>query len=120
MSKRAPEYTPMCNKHIRFYLSNPNRQEFRSYIAQKQFLAVEKALKGLSAKERDWVSEILPGNGNNDLLDSYIVRNLRDSGASESQIEQFFTLLRRVNRKIAVDLGYVEDNKQSIEWTCNF
>lgn len=120
MSKRAPEYTPMCNKHIRFYLSNPNRQEFRSYIAQKQFLAVEKALNALSAKERYWVSEILPGNGSNDLLDSYIVRNLRDSGANESQIEQFFTLLRRVNRKIAVDLGYVEDNKQSIEWTCNF
>lgn len=120
MSKRAPEYTPMCNKHIRFYLSNPNRKEFRSYIAQKQFSVVEKVFGELTNHERAWLSAILPGDGNNDLLDSYIVRNLRDSGASEKQIEHFYKLLRRVNRKIAVDLGYVEDNKQSIEWTCNF
>lgn len=120
MSKRAPEYTPMCNKHIRFYLSNPNRQEFRSYIAQKQFLAVQKVMLSISEKEREWISSILPGNGNNDLLDSYIVHNLRNSGATEKQVEQFFKLLRRVNLKIAADLGYVEDNKKSIEWTCNF
>ncbi len=120
MSKRAPEYTPMCNKHIRFFLSNPHRQEFRSYIAQKQFFVVEKVFNGLTKQEQEWISLILPGDGSNDLLDSYIVRKLKENGASNKQIENFYKLLRRVNLKIAIDLGYVEDNKRSIEWTCNF
>ena len=120
MSKRAPEYTPMCNKHLRFYFSNPNRTEFRSVLAQRQFSAVEKALKTLSTHERDWLKTIIPGTNGRDLLDSYIARNLKDSGSSAADIESFYNLLRRVNIKIAICLEYAEDNKEVIHWTTNF
>lgn len=120
MSRRAPEYMPMCNKHLRFYFSNPNRTEFRSYIAEKQFRAVERAISSVNEKERKWLNAIIPGRVNNDLLDSYIVRNLRNSGATNNEIEKFFTMLRKVNAKIAIDLGYIEDNRKTIQWTCNF
>ena len=120
MSKRAPEYAPMCNKHLRFYFANPNRTEFRSYLAQRQFTAVETVIKTLSDSERKWLEAIIPGSNGRDLLDSYIVQNLKDSGASEAEIDRFYRLLRRVNLKIAICLGYAEDNKESIHWTTNF
>lgn len=112
MSKRSPEYTPMCNKHLRFYLSNPSRTEFRSKVAERQFKAVEKVFSRLSDSDKEWLTEIMPGTGNCDITDSYIFRNLQVAGADKPAVDRFYLLLNTVNRRIAIELGYVEENKR--------
>ena len=121
MSARAPEYTPMCNRHLRFYLSDPNRTEFQDYIAEKQFRAVEKVLADFSPEERSRLKEVMvcPGRSR-DLTDSYIRPRLSELGYTSAEANDFYALLTRINKKIAISLGYIAGRRPPIHWTENF
>lgn len=86
-------------------------------MAERQFKAVEKVFLDLSAADKEWLTEIMPGTGNCDITDSYIFHNLQDAGADKTSVDRFYLLLNAVNRKIAIELGYVEEIKSRREVT---
>jgi len=107
MSKRDPAYTPMCNKHIRFYFSDPNRTSFDNKLSEKQFYAVQSVFQGLSKADYLLLEKIMPYNGNMDLIDSYIIKNLHGQNATKNEMDSFFILLRKVNYQIAINMEYI-------------
>lgn len=108
MSRRAPAYTPLCNRHVRFYFSNPERQQFQDVVSERQFLAVKAAVSELPEQDRQWLkSVIFPSSRNADLLDAYIWQRLEMQGVSRAEVDRFSQMLLRINRKIAISLGYV-------------
>lgn len=107
MSRRSPSYAPMCNQHLRFYLSNPKRTVFRDSLAEKQFKATQVVFESLSPYWQAQLQQVLPNRDTYDLLDSYIYKRLRDSGASSCEIDSFYNTLRFVHREIAIALGYI-------------
>ncbi len=114
MSRRAPAYTPLCNKILRFYFSDPQRTEFISVTAQRQFEAVKLALKSSSPYEIKLLHSIVPfKDKDQDLLDSYIQKRLLSLGLNREEQDYFYNLLRSINYRIAVQLGYIE-RKQGI------
>ena len=121
MSYRSPEYTPMCNKHLRFYLSNPERTEFQDHIAERQFRAVEKALGGFSDVELERLKDImLSPNCSRDLTDSYISIQLRVLGFSAAEANDFYKTLHTLNKQVAISLGYIAGKRSGpIHWTAN-
>lgn len=114
MSKRDPAYSPLCNKHIRFYLADTNRQAFNNDLAEKQFRAVEKVFNTLSQNERNILTLIMPmpERTTADLIDSYIMDNLRRKEVSTNEVNRFWILLRHVNRLIAIEMGYIEESPE--------
>lgn len=102
-------YLPLCNHHLRFYFSNPERKEFRNEVERKQFLAAKKALNELSSKEYEIIREIInPQKQQLDIANRYINSNVQaycsKSGSNPTKI---YDLLRRVTDLIALDLEYI-------------
>jgi len=108
MSRRSPPYTPLCNRHLRFYFSNPERTEFQDSIAERQFKAARDAVTAIPESDRQWLADIIwPTRSTGDLLDCYIGQRLENRGLSEQEIDRFYWLLLRVNRQIAISLQYI-------------
>ncbi len=102
-------YLPLCNHHLRFYFSNPERTKFRNEVERKQFSAAKNTLNELSAKEYEIVREIInPQKQQLDIANRYINSNVQaycsKSGSSPYKI---YDLLRRVTDSIALDLEYI-------------
>ncbi len=114
-------YTPLCNKHIRFYFSNPYRSEFKDYIAKKQFNAVKKVLSKQSEENIALLKKyVAHKKTRGDLFDDYIENNIKNSGCSKKCAEYFFRLLYKINRSIAVELGYIPCPQEEVEWHCDW
>ena len=111
MGKHSPPYTPMCNRHLRYFLSDTERTEFDDALAEKQFRAVESVYTALAPYWQERLKAIIPYAGRADLLDSYIFNRLADSGATPKEIDKFYRTLRYVNLQIAIALGYVSGKK---------
>ncbi|MFY9175144.1 MAG: hypothetical protein WAO24_07370 [Peptococcia bacterium] len=103
-------YMPLCNHHLRFYFSNPERKKFRNEVERKQFLAAKKALNELSIGEYEIIREIINPKEKYllDISNRYINSNVQaycsENGSSPNKI---YGLLRRVTDLIALDLEYV-------------
>lgn len=113
-------YEPLCNKHIRFFITNPNKSEFADYVSEKQYKAVAKAFGKLSKKEQYLLKYVMQMNGLRDLYDTYIERNLIARGFSPAKKQEFYKMLRGVQRDIAIELGYIPGPVTEIEWECNW
>lgn len=108
MSCRAPVYTPMCNKLLRFYFKYPEMTHFRNDLERRQHEAARTAVDTLSPTDRMIVEQLMSNPGSMDLLDSYIYRRMKASGWDESRIERYCVLLRGLQKKVAVSMGYIE------------
>lgn len=123
MSKRVyiPKvYEPLCNNHIRFYLTNTRRTTFDNYVCEKQFRAVEKAFGNLRERDRKLLADIMPLDRKRDLQDSYIKNKLAERGVWGYKKQLFYKMLRGLHRDIAIQLGYIPDRETQIEWECNW
>ncbi len=119
MSRNVPAFTPMCNRVLRFYFSNPNRESFQSDLARRQFEAARDSLEKLPRRDMDLLRSIVPYNdGCRDISDSYIPRRLNALGMSREKQNYFYDLLRKLNLEIAICMGYIEDKKPKapISW----
>ena len=112
MSFRAPAYTPLCNRHWRFFLADPNRKVFVDDLAERQHLAVKAVYESLPPWQQEQLRRILPHAGTADLGDRYIFLNLCNSGASPEEIENFYRMLRSLNKRIAISLAYISGRNQ--------
>ena len=123
MSNRIYEpkaYEPLCNKHIRYYLTDTRRTTFDNYVCEKQFRAVEMAFGKLKECDRKLLAEIMPLNGKRDLYDSYIERKLTERGFPGYKKLKFYQMLRGVHRDMAIQLGYIANRETTVEWKCNW
>ena len=112
MSRNVPAFTPMCNKILRFYFSDPNRESFQNDLARRQFEAARDSLEQLPRWDVDLLRSIIPFNdGCRDISDSYIPRRLNALSMNREKQNYFYDLLRRANNKIAVRMGYIEEKK---------
>lgn len=121
MSYKAPEYTPLCNRHLRFYLSNPDRKAFSDQVAKRQFLAVQRAMRSMPEQEVEQLRTILLApDRSRDLTDSYISRQLAALEYTEREINAFYQALSRINKQVAIILGYIPGKKATpVHWTEN-
>lgn len=108
MSCRAPVYTPMCNKILRFYFKYPNMTCFRNDLERRQHKAARAAVDTLSPADRMIVERLVSDPGSMDLLDSYIFRRMKACGWDETRIERYSVLLRGLQKKVALSMGYIE------------
>lgn len=124
MSYRAPTYTPLCNHHLRFYLSDPRRLDFQSSVDEKQFRAVEQVLADAPAEELAQLKAVmLTPRRTNDLTDSYIPYTLRSLNYTDEEVDEFYRKLSAINKRVAIVLGYIPGRgkrKEWITWTANF
>ncbi len=114
-------YTLLCNKHIRFYFTNPQRTKFRDHIAEKQFRAVQKIIFEQTPENVALLKNIIfPKIDRGDYYDVYIDKNIEKSTCSKESGEYTCSLLYKVNRSIAIELGYIAGPQSEIEWHCNW
>lgn len=100
-------YTPLVHCHLRYYFRFPNKTEFRVSKDKKKYDAVKYALSGLTATEYRLLKSIVEKPDRPyDIKDSYIDRRLHERGMSKQEISNFYSLLIKVDSKIAEKLEY--------------
>lgn len=113
--RKISEYSPLVHRDIRFY--SKNNSWYYTALQRKQKTSVGYVLSKLSQEERNKIVEIV-GNytGYYEVTDSYIDQRLNDlceSGEmSEEERTEFLLLLSKVERRIALLMGYTEYHKE--------
>lgn len=111
MSK--PSYTPLVNKHLRFYFSNPDRDSFSSSVDEKQFNAVKSVLQAYSTGDKSLIRAIIsptsPDRRGDKCIASNIERITERTGVSQNELH---TLLARVSKDIAIYLEYIPEDRR--------
>jgi hypothetical protein len=113
-SKNVKPYAPLCHSHLRYYFSNPERTTFTSDISERQFKAVKTILSQLEPKDLSLIKTLVyPIEGTLDLADTYITRRMEELATiKESGKGYYYKLLRQVDRKLAITLGYIPDMRE--------
>ena len=100
-------YTPLVHCHLRYYLRFPYKTEFEVSKDKKKHDAVKNALSDLTATEYCLLKSIVEKPDRPyDIKDSYIDRRLHERGMSNQEIRNFYSLLIKVDAKIAETLEY--------------
>lgn len=101
-------YTPLVHWNMRFFFSAPYRYRFSTDADERRFTVVKEILSELAPGEYDILKAIIAKpTGFRDLQDSYIHERMKERGMSDEDSARFYELLDRVDRKIAVNMGYI-------------
>jgi hypothetical protein len=98
---------------LRFYFSDQERTTFYNDVSERQFNAVKTILSQLDSKERSLVEALVyPVDGFLDIADSYIKRRMEQFAAIRGGgIGYYHALLYRVNKQLAISLGFIGDTR---------
>jgi len=103
LSRGKPPYIPLVNRHMRFYFSDPERQEFRSNAERRQHEAVKTALDALAPPDREHIRQIMTDGRPINIA-------IRELAAGDRTVEStLFKRLARVSRMIAERLFYITE-----------
>ncbi|MGI5849446.1 MAG: hypothetical protein ACOX8Q_05210 [Christensenellales bacterium] len=100
VSRGKPPWTPLVNSHMRFYFSNPDKQDFTSVTERRKHDAVRFALDALTPPNRERIRLIMT-----DGRPIHMV--IRELSQGDKAIETaLFKTLSRTSRAIAEKLHY--------------
>ena len=103
VSRGKPPYLPLVNSHMRFFFSDPMRQDFASVTERRKHDAVKSALDTLTPPDRKHIRAIMTDGRPINIA----IRELAE-GDRAAEIA-LFKKLSRVSRLIAEKLHYVTE-----------